>query len=813
MDFPVDRVVPELAAGLAAHAAAVLVAEPGAGKTTRVPLALRDAPWLAGKKIVMLEPRRLAARASARRMAATLGESVGETVGYTVRLERKVSARTRIEVVTEGILTRRLQQDPELADTGLVIFDEFHERNLDGDLGLALTLDVQRGLRPDLKILVMSATLDAETLCAHLGNAPLIQTTGRMFPVGVTHLERPTRFSLIDDTVKAITRALREVKGSLLVFLPGEGEIRRTVEALGKIDLPANTDVRPLYGALSFADQDEAIRKPDAGRRKIVLATTIAETSLTIEGIEAVIDTGLKRAPRFDPASGMTALETIRVSQASAEQRKGRAGRLGPGHCYRLWPEAETKALAAHDAPEIRVADLAPLALDMANWGVTARDGLPWLEAPPQAPFGQAQDLLRQLGAVDAARAITAHGRAMVRLPLHPRLAHMVVKAAELGAGQSAAETAAMISERDGLPRDTTADIEARLLHVRGAARDRIRQSAKQITELLRCGEDSSDLSHGVMLALAYPDRIAERRGQNRFRMANGGGAVVAEHDALAKADHIAIALLDNAQADAKVFLAGVITLADIEKHFADLITTQSRAGWDSRQNAVVASTRRSLGAVVLEERALPSPDPAVLAQGMVDGVRSLGLSALPWGEAAENLRNRVRFLARTMPDAGWPDLSDATLLATLEEWLSPYLAGMVRKSDLARLDMTNILRGLVPYQLLSQIDSLAPQRMEVPSGGHYRIDYETDGDPVLRVRLQEMFGLHSAPQVAGGRAKLRIELLSPAGRPVAVTQSLETFWTNAYPDVRKDMRGRYPKHYWPENPLEAQAVAPRRLR
>ncbi|MFT3673640.1 ATP-dependent helicase HrpB [Aestuariivirga sp.] len=813
MDFPVDRVVPELAAGLAAHAAAVLVAEPGAGKTTRVPLALRDAAWLAGKKIVMLEPRRLAARASARRMAATLGETVGDTVGYTVRLERKVSARTRIEVVTEGILTRRLQQDPELADTGLVIFDEFHERSLDGDLGLALTLDVQRGLRPDLKMLVMSATLDAEALCTHLGNAPLIQTTGRMFPVGVTHLERPTRFSLIDDTVKAIARALREVKGSLLVFLPGEGEIRRTVEALGKVDLPANTDVRPLYGALSFADQDEAIRKPDEGRRKIVLATTIAETSLTIEGIEAVIDTGLKRAPRFDPASGMTALETIRVSQASAEQRKGRAGRLGPGHCYRLWPEAETKALAAHDEPEIRVADLAPLALDMANWGVTARDGLPWLEAPPQAPFAQAQDLLRQLGAVDATHAITAHGRAMVRLPLHPRLAHMVVKAAELGAGQSAAETAAMISERDGLPRDTTADIEARLLHVRGAARDRIRQSAKQITDLLRCGEDTSDLSHGVMLALAYPDRIAERRGQNRFRMANGGGAVVAEHDTLAKADHIAIALLDNAQADAKVFLAGVITLADIEKHFADLIITQSRAGWDSRQNAVVASTRRSLGAVVLEERALPSADPAVLAQGMVDGVRSLGLSALPWGEAAESLRNRVRFLARTMPDAGWPDLSDATLLATLEDWLSPYLAGMVRKSDLARLDMTNILRGLVPYQLLSQIDTLAPQRMEVPSGGHYRIDYETDGDPVLRVRLQEMFGLHSAPQVAGGRAKLRIELLSPAGRPVAVTQSLETFWTNAYPDVRKDMRGRYPKHYWPENPLEAQAVAPRRLR
>ncbi|MBL8788923.1 MAG: ATP-dependent helicase HrpB [Rhizobiales bacterium] len=813
MEFPVDRVVPDLAAALATHPACVLVAEPGAGKTTRVPLALRDAAWLRGRKIVMLEPRRLAARASARRMADTLEESVGETVGYTVRLERKVSARTRIEVVTEGILTRRLQQDPELADTGLVIFDEFHERSLDGDLGFALTLDVQRGLRPDLRILVMSATLDAETLCAHLDQAPLVQATGRMFPVGVTHLDRPTRFSLVGDTVKAIMRALREVKGSLLVFLPGEGEIRRTVEELARTGLPADVDVRPLYGALSFAEQDEAIRASGAGRRKIVLATTIAETSLTIEGIGAVIDTGLKRAPRFDPASGMTALETVRVSQASADQRKGRAGRLGPGHCYRLWPEAETRALAAHDAPEIRVADLAPLALDMANWGVTTRDGLPWLEAPPQAPFAQAQDLLRQLGAVDASGAITAHGRAMVRLPLHPRLAHMVVKANELGAARSAAETAAMISERDGLPRDTTADIEARLLHVRGAARDRIRQAAKQVTDLLRCGDDRADIPHGVLLALAYPDRIAQRRGQNRFRMANGGGAVVAEHDGLAKADFIAIALLDNAQADAKVFLAGVLSLADIERHFADLIVTQERAGWDARQNAVVASTRRALGAVVLDERALPSPDPAVLAQGMVDGVRSLGLAALPWGEAAESLRNRVRFLARTMPEEGWPDLSDATLLATLEEWLLPYLAGMVRKSDLARLDMAGIMRGRVPHQLLSRIDTLAPQRMEVPSGGHSRIDYSTDGDPVLRVRLQEMFGLQRAPEVAGGRARLRIELLSPAGRPVAVTQSLETFWTNAYPDVRKDMRGRYPKHSWPENPLEAQAVAPRRLR
>lgn len=813
MTFPVDLVIPQLTEALATHACCVLVAEPGAGKTTRVPLALRDVPWLGGKKIVMLEPRRLAARASAKRMADTLAEAVGETVGYTVRLERKVTSRTRIEVVTEGILTRRLQSDPELADTGLIIFDEFHERSLDGDFGLALTLDVQRGLRPDLKILVMSATLDTETLCAHLDSAPLVQAAGRMFPVTVSHLERPTRFSLIDDTVKAVHRALREVKGSLLVFLPGEGEIRRVADALLKGDLPANTDVRPLYGALSFAEQDEAIRKPDAGRRKIVIATTIAETSLTIEGVEAVIDTGLKRAPRFDPASGMTALETVRVSQASAEQRKGRAGRLAPGHCYRLWPEAETKALAAHDPPEIRVADLAPLALDMANWGVTARDGLPWLEAPQAAPFAQAQDLLQQLGAVDETRAITAHGKAMVRLPLHPRLAHMVVKAQALGAARAAAETAAMIAERDGLPRDTSADLETRLMHVRGSARERIRQSARQITDLLKCGNDTGDVSHGVLLGLAYPDRIAQRRGSNRFRMANGGGAVVAEHDGLAKADFIAIALLDNAQADAKVFLAAVLTRDEIETHFAELISTRARSGWDTKQNAVVASATRVLGAVILEERALPQPDADVLVEGMLAGVRAMGLSVLPWSEGAQGLRQRVQFLARTMPDAGWPDLSDAALLATLETWLSPYLAGMKRKSDLARIDLVNMLRGLVPQSLLARLEALAPVRMEVPNGAHYRIDYDTDGDPVLRVRLQEMFGMHSAPQVADGRARLKIELLSPAGRPVAVTQSLETFWVNAYADVRKDLRGRYPKHYWPENPLEAQAVAPRRLR
>ncbi len=806
--FPVDDAIPNLKAALSSRPSVVLVAEPGAGKTTRVPLALLDEAWLKGRKIVMLEPRRLAARAAAKRMADTLSEDVGKTVGYTVRLDRKVTTATRIEVVTEGILTRRLQGDPELKDTGLLIFDEFHERSLDGDLGLALSIDVQRGLRDDLKILVMSATLDTDTLARHLDNAPVISAKGRMFPVEVSHLDRPSRFSLIDDTVKAVMRALREVKGSVLVFLPGEGEIRRCEDALLKSALPPDVDVRPLYGAMALAQQDDAITASPPGRRKIVLATTIAETSLTIDGIGAVIDTGLKRAPRFDPASGMTSLETVRVSQASAEQRKGRAGRLGPGHCFRLWPEAEMRALASHDEPEIRIADLAPLVLELANWGVTTPDGLPWLEAPAASPFSQAQDLLKQLGAIDAAHAITRHGKEMVRLPLHPRLSHMVITAKST----DAAETTALISERDGLPRDASVDIEQRLLQVRGFARDRIRQTAKQIADLVSLTKVGA-LSHGVLLALAYPDRIAQRRGTNRFRMANGGGAVVPEHDALAKSDFIAIALLDSAQADAKVFLAAAITRAEIDKHFSNLISKRSGVFWDGKAQAVSAAEIVALGEIVLEEKVQRDADPDLVAAAMAQGVKAMGISALPWSEGATALCARLAFLKRAMPDMEWPDLSNATLAQSLDQWLSPYLAGMKKKSDLQRLDLQQVLRGLVPHALLSRLDALAPQRMEVPSGGHYKIDYETDGDPVLRVRLQELFGMQTAPQVADGRARLKIELLSPAGRPVAVTQSLETFWRNAYQDVRKDMRGRYPKHYWPEDPLVAQAVAPRRVR
>jgi ATP-dependent helicase HrpB len=814
MQFPVDKIIPALREAFTRHANAVLVAEPGAGKTTRVPLALLDEAWLRGRKIVMLEPRRLAARAAAQRMAESLNEVIGQRVGYSVRLDRKVSAVTRIEVVTEGVLTRRLQREPDLDDTGLLIFDEFHERSLDADFGLALALDVQRGLRDDLKILVMSATLDTDRLTQHLAAAPLIAARGRMFPVATRHLDRARRQTLSTDAVKAVRIALADTAGSILVFLPGEGEIRRTEALLVEQGLPAAVDVRPLYGAMALADQMLAIHPSHAGRRKIVLATTIAETSLTIDGISAVIDTGYKRVPRFDPASGMTALETVRVSQASAEQRRGRAGRTGPGICYRLWPEPETRALAPHDDPEIRVADLAPLVLDMAAWGVTQANGLPWLEEPPRGSFAQAQELLQHLEALDGSKSITAHGRAMARLPLHPRLAHMAVRAAERNAGGLAADLAAFIAERAGLDRQAGTDIAARLDAARGMTRDRMRAAARQIRSILKVGEDARDLSSGALLALAWPDRVAKRRGgHGRFLMASGAGAIMPEIDPLARQDFLAIALTDGVGADQKIHLAAALEAGEVNDLFQKAIVNWSGVFWDAKSEAVIAARRRMLGAIILDEKPLADPDPAQAIEAMTEGVRQMGLSSLPWDEASLSLRHRAAFLRRVCPEAGIADLTDEALLADLSSWLSPYLAGCTRRSHLARLETGQILRGILSHEDLRKLDRLAPARIEVPSGGHYRIDYATEGEPVLRVRLQEMFGLARTPAIADGRAQLRIELLSPAGRPLAVTQSLETFWTNGYPDVRAEMRGRYPKHKWPENPLETPPVAPRRIR
>jgi ATP-dependent helicase HrpB len=819
-DLPITAILPSLAKALAGHASVILAAEPGAGKTTRVPLALMTEPWLQGRKIVMLEPRRLAARAAAARMAQSLNEAVGATVGYAVRLDRKVSATTRIEVVTEGILTRRLQTDPALSDVGLLIFDEFHERSLDGDLGLALALDAQAALREDLKILVMSATLDEARLSKHLGDAPVISAPGRTFPVETRYGDRPERGTLARDMARAIRGHLGEAKGGILAFLPGEAEIRRTEDALKETPLPANVKVMPLYGAMALADQDQVLKPQTDGTRKIVLATTIAETSLTIDGIDMVIDSGLKRAPRFDPATGMTALETIRVSHASADQRRGRAGRQGPGLCIRLWPEQEMRALKAHDEPEILIADLAPLALELANWGVKDAGSLRFLDPPPAATFAQARDLLSELDALDDTGAVTAMGKMMARLPLHPRLAHMIARARELNAGTMAADLAALLSERDLLSREAGADIGERLSALRRgnagkALRERIKSAARQIRGIADIRDDDSDVTPGVLVALAWPDRIAQARGaRGRFRLSGGGGAILPEHDPLAREPFLAVATTDGASGDQKIFLAAALTREDLESTFAAHIEETDIVRWDSRAQIVVANRQRKLGALVLDDKPLATPDPEQIAAAMTKGIAAMGLSALPWSDATHSLRNRLRFLSRVLPEEGFPDLSDATLLASLSDWLTPYLAGMTRRAHLDRLDMFAIISGLMPHELKRRLDKLAPRHVAIPSGAEITIDYDGDGDPVLRARLQEMFGLADTPRIADGRALLRIELLSPrAAGPLAVTQDLKSFWANAYPQVRSEMRGRYPKHPWPEDPMNAPAVKPNRIR
>ncbi|MBK1871070.1 ATP-dependent helicase HrpB [Aestuariivirga sp. YIM B02566] len=818
-DLPITAILPSLAKALAGHANVILAAEPGAGKTTRVPLALMAETWLQGRKIVMLEPRRLAARAAAARMAQSLNEPVGATVGYAVRLDRKVSAQTRIEVVTEGILTRRLQTDPTLSDVGLLIFDEFHERSLDGDLGLALALDAQAALREDLKILVMSATLDEVRLSKHLGDAPVISAPGRTFPVETRYGDRPERATLPRDMARAIRSHLGEAKGGILAFLPGEAEIRRTEDALKETPLPANAKVMPLYGAMALADQDQVLKPATDGTRKIVLATTIAETSLTIDGIDMVIDSGLKRAPRFDPATGMTALETIRVSQASADQRRGRAGRQSPGLCIRLWPEQEMRALKAHDEPEILIADLAPLALELANWGVRDAGSLRFLDPPPAAAFAQARDLLGELDALDGTGTVTAMGKMMARLPLHPRLAHMIARARELKAGTMAADLAALLSERDLLGREAGADLGERLAALRRgnaskALRERINSAARQIRGIADIRDEEGDVAPGVLVALAWPDRIAQARGaRGRFRLSGGGGAILPEHDPLAREPFLAVATTDGTSGDQKIFLAAALAREDLESTFASHIEQADIVRWDSRAQIVVANRQRKLGALILDDKPLATPDPEQIAEAMTKGIAEMGLSSLPWSDATHSLRNRLRFLSRVLPDVGWPDLSDAALLANLSDWLTPYLAGMTRRAHLDRLDMFAIISNLMPHELKRRLDKLAPRHVAIPSGAEITIDYDGDGDPVLRARLQEMFGLADTPRIADGRALLRIELLSPARRPLAVTQDLKSFWANAYPQVRSEMRGRYPKHPWPEDPMNTPAVKPNRIR
>ncbi len=799
--LPVDAALPDLGAALEARSEAVLVAPPGAGKTTRVPLSLLAAPWASGK-IILLSPRRIAARAAASRMASERGERVGETIGYRVRLDSRIGPKTRIEVITEGVFTRMILADPELAGVSAVLFDEFHERSLEGDLGLALARDAQAGLRPDLRLLVMSATLDAARIASLLGDAPVIRCEGRMYPVDVRYRPRNPHAPLEKEVTASVRSAMNE-PGSALVFLPGAREIERAAEMLRNEIRDPTIDVRPLYGAMSPADQDAAIAPSPEGRRKIVLATSIAETSLTIEGVRIVVDSGLTRRARFEPALGLSRLETVRASQAAIEQRRGRAGRLEPGVCWRLWSEGETRALPLFDRPEMLDADLSSLALDLAAWGVTDPVALTWLDPPPRAAWEQAITGLKRFGALDADGRLTGHGKELSRLALPPRLAHMVLTAKVGGDARLAAHVAVLLTEQGlgGRAVDLRERVE-RLLQERGERGRAARALADRIAKQVGASAEEIEPDRaGAVLALAYPDRVAKARGAGgAFLMANGRAASLEVADPLARESYIVIADTSGAADRARVLAAAPISLADIERAFADEITFSGSVQVD--QSGVVRSRRaRKLGAVVLSEGPFESVEAADIEQALLQSVRENGLSALHWSEGATQLRARVALL-RSLDNAEWPDWSDEALLGSIEEWMAPALAGVKRLAD---VDVAAALGATLPYALRRRLDDVAPATFETPAGSTLRIDYAVEGGPVIEVRLQELFGLTKHPTVAGGRVPLTLRLLSPAHRPVQTTKDLPGFWRGSYAAVRAEMRGRYPKHPWPEDPANAE--------
>lgn len=825
--LPIESVLPQLRAQLAAHSAVVLQAPPGAGKTTFVPLALLDEPWLAGRSILMLEPRRLAARAAAARMAALRGERVGETVGYRIRFDSRVSNKTRIEVLTEGILTRRLQSDAALDGVGLVIFDEFHERHLHADLALALTLDSRRNLRDDLKLIVMSATLDGQAVARLLDNAPIVTSEGRSFPVEIRHAAATNEIRLPDAMSARIAQALAQHDGDVLAFLPGAWEIRKTQELLQRQVAPT-VEVLPLYGDLPFEAQDRAIQPGGTGRRKVVLATPIAETSLTIEGVRVVIDSGYARVPQFDPGSGLTGLVTQRISRASSDQRAGRAGRTAPGVCYRLWTETVQRGLIPQSIPEIRAADLAPLALELASWGVRDAMTLSWLDPPPTAAFAQARALLTELDALDAHGNITPAGRAMAALPLHPRLAHMLIEAQRLDCASLACDIAALLSERDVLVGEAkrSGDFSLRLdalrtyrrqgragVQTRGAdanACQRADQAAAQFRRLLRIDGDAGDMAMtGVLLALAYPDRvgIARAAGSNRYLLASGRGAQLPEREMRRPACLVA-ATLDAGDAEGLIYLAAPVSADELNRYLPSHIHTREIVGWNESEQAVVARRERRFGELALESDALTKPDAEALRTAMLDGIRRMGLDCLPWTPTVREWQARVLALRHWCPEEGWPDLSDTALAQTLDVWLAPYLDGITRRSHLARLDLLDILKALLDWKQQQRLDEGAPTHLEVPSGSHIRLEYAPGESPVLAVKLQELFGLADTPRVAWGRVPVTLHLLSPARRPIQVTQDLRGFWDRTYNEVKKELKGRYPKHPWPDDPWAAQPTA-----
>jgi ATP-dependent helicase HrpB len=851
--LPIDDALPELTAALRARNAAVLVAPPGAGKTTRVPLVLADEPWARDNKIIVLEPRRLAARAAAARMAATLGEEVGKTVGYRVRFGSKVSRATRIEVVTEGVFTRMVLDDAALEGVAALLFDEFHERSLDADLGLALALDVQKGLREDLKILAMSATLDGARVASLLGDAPLIESAGRAYPVETRYVGRDAHARIEQQVAGAAVRALRADAGSLLVFLPGAGEIRRTETLLRERVSDPAVDIVALYGALEADVQDRAIAPAPPGRRKVVLATSIAETSLTIEGVRVVIDGGLARVPRYEPDVGLTRLETVRVSRASADQRRGRAGRTEPGVCYRLWDEPQTASLEPANKPEILTADLTGFMLDLAHWGVSDPAALAFLDPPPQPAVKEAKALLESLGALDADGRITDEGRRLRQLPLPPRLARMVVDAAASGEAALAAEIAVVLTERglggndadvnhrvDALGRDRSRRAqEARGMARRwaeiaesnsqpygrsapsargaagrtgvgGSAPDSVSRAGasphpRSLPAALRAGVgEQGERSVGALLALAYPDRIAKSRGAGgSFLLANGRGASVDPASALAREPFLAVAEITGSAAQGRIVLAAPISLAEIEREFTDRIESREDIAFDPASASLRGRRSRRLGAIALAEqviRIVPNDETArVLAQG----IAAAGLDRLPWTKPLRQWRDRVAFL-RAAEGEEWPDLSDAALAATVADWLLPMLGDKTALADISADALTEALHGLLPWTMRRRLDVEAPTHFTAPTGTAVPIDYEAEEGPKIAVRVQELFGLDRHPAIAAGRVPLVVELLSPAHRPVQVTRDLPGFWRGSYAAVKTEMKGRYPRHPWPDNPLVA---------
>ncbi|MFJ3484625.1 ATP-dependent helicase HrpB [Pseudomonas sp. NPDC090202] len=834
--LPIDAVLPALRQALAERDEAVLEAPPGAGKTTRVPLALLGEAWLAGQSILMLEPRRLAARAAAERLASELGEKVGETVGYRIRLDSKVGPNTRIEVVTEGILTRRLQDDPSLEGVGLLIFDEFHERSLDADLALALSLNGRALFRDELplKILLMSATLEGERLSRLLDDAPVVSSEGRMFPVAMQWGRpfQPGEF-VEPRVVQTVLDALGNDSGSLLVFLPGQAEIRRVHQQLADA-LGEGGDVMlcPLHGELDLNSQRAAIEPAPKGKRKVVLATNIAETSLTIDGVRVVVDAGLARVPRFDPGSGMTRLDTQRVSRASATQRAGRAGRLEPGVCYRLWSEAQHEQLAAYGTAEILQADLAGLALQLARWGVEPTQ-LAWLDVPPTAAYAQAQDLLLRLGALSRNPGedckLTAHGQAMAELPAHPRIAHLLLRGQELGLGALACDVAALLGERDIL-RGAGADLHSRLTLLAGTERaargaqggvQRAKQLARQYRGYLRGTPKRAvaDPDHprwlGALLALAYPDRVAQQRkaGGAEYRLANGRAALFAEPDALMKEPWLVIADLGSRQdqREERIYLAAEFDPALFDSVLAEQVTQIDQIDWDEREGVFRAERQRKAGELIISREPLTGLDDSARAQALLALVRRKGLELLPWTPELRQWQARVGLLRQLdlqKQDASeWPDVGNDALLDTLEHWLAPYLGKVTRLSHFANLDLSSILHNLLPWPLPQRLEEQAPHHLSVPSGSSVRLDY-SEHPPILAVRLQELFGLADTPRIANGRQIVKLHLLSPARRPVQVTQDLASFWNNTYAEVKKDLKGRYPKHYWPDDPLVAEPTA-----